>query len=72
MAWVRLAPGAAATADELAAYCRAGLAGFKVPRYWKFVDAFPLTVTGKVQKHKMREAAVAELGLAAAAGVETA
>ena len=46
------------------------IAGFKVPRYWKFVDAFPLTVTGKVQKFRMRELAVDELGLAAA--VETA
>ncbi|MEO2090395.1 MAG: AMP-binding protein, partial [Gemmataceae bacterium] len=60
------------SADELAAFCRAALAGFKVPRHWKFVDAFPLTVTGKVQKHKLREAAVAEMGLAAAAAVETA
>jgi fatty-acyl-CoA synthase len=72
MAWVRLRPGAAATADELAAHCRTGLAGFKVPRYWKFVDAFPLTATGKVQEHKMRDTAVAELGLDAAAEVETA
>ncbi len=72
MAWVRLKAGATATADELTAYCSAGLAKFKVPRYWKFVDAFPLTVTGKVQKHKMREVAVSDLGLAAAAGVETA
>ena len=72
MAWVRLKAGASATADELAAFCRAALAGFKVPRHWKFTDAFPLTVTGKVQKHKLREAAVAELGLAAAAAVETA
>jgi fatty-acyl-CoA synthase len=72
MAWVRLKAGGAATAEELTAHCRRGLAGFKVPRHWKFVDAFPLTVTGKVQKHLMREAAVAELGLASAAGVETA
>lgn len=72
MAWVRLKPAATATADELTAFCRAGLATFKVPRYWKFVDGFPLTVTGKVRKHEMREAAVAELGLASAAGVETA
>jgi len=59
MAWVRLAPGAAATAAELEAHCRAGLAGFKVPRHWEFVTAFPLTATGKVQKHKLREAAAA-------------
>jgi fatty-acyl-CoA synthase len=72
MAWVRLKPGAAATAEELTAYCTGRIATFKIPRYWKFVDAFPMTVTGKVQKHKMREAAVAELGLVAAAAVETA
>ena len=45
---------------------------FKVPKFWKFVDNFPLTVTGKVQKNLMREASVAELNLSAAAGVETA
>lgn len=72
MAWVRLKVGASATADELAAHCRQGLATFKVPKFWKFVDGFPLTVTGKVQKNLMREAAVAELGLTAAAAVETA
>ncbi len=59
MAWVRLKPGGAATAAELEAHCRAGLAGFKVPRHWEFVDSFPLTATGKVQKHKLREAAAA-------------
>lgn len=59
MAWVRLEPGAAATAAELEAHCRAGPAGFEVPRHWAFVAAFPLTATGKVQKHKLREAAVA-------------
>lgn len=70
MAWVRVKPGGCATAEELTAYCDGRIAGFKVPRYWKFVDAFPLTVTGKVQKFRMRELAVDELGLAAA--VETA
>ena len=47
MAWIRLIAGASATADELSAYCRQGLAYFKVPRHWKFVEAFPLTVTLK-------------------------
>jgi fatty-acyl-CoA synthase len=72
MAWVKLRPGAAATGDELAAFCAGRIATFKVPRYWKFVDAFPMTVTGKVQKFRMRELAVAELGLGSAAAVETA
>jgi fatty-acyl-CoA synthase len=72
MAWVRLRPGAALTGDELAAFCRGRIAPFKVPRYWKFVDAFPMTVTGKVQKFRMRELAVRELGLERDAGVRTA
>jgi len=72
MAWVRLREGATATGDELEAYCRGRIATFKIPRYWKFVDAFPITVTGKVQKFRMREMAVAELGLREAVGIRTA
>jgi fatty-acyl-CoA synthase len=63
MAWVRLREGATMTADDLDAACRGRIAGFKIPRYWKIVDAFPLTVSGKVQKFRMREIAIAELGL---------
>ncbi len=48
------------------------IATYKIPRYWKFVDGFPMTVTGKVQKYKMREMAIAELGLEAASRVKTA
>src|SRR6266571_1932546 len=72
MAWVKLREGAAATGDELAAWCKGKIASYKIPRHWKFADAFPMTVTGKVQKFKMREAAVEELGLEKAAGVRTA
>jgi fatty-acyl-CoA synthase len=72
MAWVRLREGATATGDELDAYCRGRIATFKIPRHWKFVDAFPITVTGKVQKFRMREMAVEELGLGEAAGIRTA
>jgi len=72
MAWVKLREGAAASADELAAWCKGKIATYKIPRHWKFVDAFPMTVTGKVQKFKMREVAVEELGLQKAAGVKTA
>ena len=61
MAWVRLRPGATATGDELRAACQGRIATFKIPRYWKIVDAFPMTVTGKVQKYRMREIATAEL-----------
>jgi fatty-acyl-CoA synthase len=72
MAWIRLREGAAATGDDLDAYCRGRIATYKIPRYWKFVDGFPMTVTGKVQKFRMREVAVEELGLQRAAGVHTA
>ena len=60
------------TADELRAFCRGTIAHYKVPRYVKFVDEFPMTVTGKVRKFEMRELSVAELGLAIAADTETA
>src|SRR5207302_6028722 len=62
MAWVKLRPGAAAAVEELVEFCRGRIATYKVPRYWRFVDEFPTTVTGKVQKYRMREAAIAELG----------
>jgi fatty-acyl-CoA synthase len=72
MAWVKLREGAKTTGDELTAYCKGKIATFKIPRYWKFVDAYPMTVTGKVMKFRMREMAVEELGLQKAAAMETA
>ena len=72
MAWVMLRPDANATTDEIRDYCRGRIAHYKVPRYVKIADEFPMTVTGKIQKFRMRELAVEELGLQAAAGVETA
>jgi fatty-acyl-CoA synthase len=72
MAWVKPRPGATLSAEELTAYCKARIAGFKVPRYWKLVDGFPMTVTGKIQKFKMREESIAELGLQTAAAIKTA
>ena len=63
MAWVKLRDGASASEDELRDYCRGKIAHFKIPRYVKLVDEFPMTVTGKVQKFLMRDAAKAELGL---------
>jgi fatty-acyl-CoA synthase len=72
MAWVRLRDGSRLSRDDLTAYCRGRIATFKIPRYWKFVHGFPMTVTGKVQKFRMREVAVEELGLEQAAGVQTA
>ena len=62
-AWIKLHEGETASEDEIRDFCRGQIAHFKIPRYLKFVDDFPLTVTGKVQKFKMREIAAAELGL---------
>ena len=72
MAWIRPRAGATLTEDALVAFCRGKIATFKIPRYWKLVDEFPMTVTGKVQKFRMREIAVQELGLQLAAGSRTA
>jgi fatty-acyl-CoA synthase len=72
MAWVKPAPGANPTAEQLDQACRGRIATYKIPRYWKFVDQFPMTVTGKIQKYRMREAAIAELGLEAEAAIRTA
>jgi fatty-acyl-CoA synthase len=72
MAWVKPREGATLTGEELAHWCKGKIATYKIPRHWKFVDSFPMTVTGKIQKFKMREVAVEELGLEKAAGVRTA
>jgi fatty-acyl-CoA synthase len=72
MAWVKRRPAASVTGEDLAAFCRGKIATFKIPAYWKFVDEFPTTVTGKVQKFRMREVAVEELGLERAAQQRTA
>ena len=72
MAWVKVREGATLTEDALKEFCKGKIAHYKVPRYVKFTDEFPMTVTGKIQKFKMREQAVEELGLQAAAGTQTA
>ena len=72
MAWVRVRDGATVTDSELDGFCRGKIATYKIPRYWKVVSEFPRTVTGKVQKFRMRELAVAELGLTDAAAAKTA
>ena len=71
-AWVQLRDGQAATAEELRDFCRNQIAVYKIPRYLRFVTAFPTTVTGKVQKFRMREISIEELGLARAGTVKTA
>jgi fatty-acyl-CoA synthase len=72
MAWVRLRQGATLSVEELREYCAGRIAHFKVPRYVRVVDEFPMTVTGKIQKYKLREQAIADLGLDAAARTPTA
>ncbi len=67
MAWVQVRPGATLTQADVAAFCEGRIARFKVPRYVRLVDEFPMTVTGKVQKYLMREQSITELGLAPAA-----
>jgi fatty-acyl-CoA synthase len=71
-AWIRLHEGHHATADELRDFCRGQIAGYKIPRYIRFTTEFPTTVTGKIQKFKMREISIEELGLTRANAVQTA
>ena len=64
IAWVKLAPDAdPVTGDELREFCKGKIAHFKIPGNYKFVDEFPMTVTGKIQKFKMREISIEEMGL---------
>ena len=64
-AWVKLREGESATEEEIKAFCKGQIAHFKIPRYIRFVESFPMTVTGKVQKFVMREQTMEELGLVA-------
>jgi fatty-acyl-CoA synthase len=71
-AWVILREGSDATEDEIREFCRGKIAHYKVPRYVKFTTELPMTVTGKIQKFKMREISTAELNLEGAAKIVTA
>jgi len=71
-AWVKLRPGAELTLEQLREFCTGKIAHFKIPRYLRITGEFPMTVTGKIQKFKMREASVTELGLDDAARTRTA
>jgi fatty-acyl-CoA synthase len=71
-AWVKLRPGSGLAEEDVRAFCVGKIAHYKVPRYVRFTQEFPMTVTGKVQKFKMRETSVAELGLEAASQARTA
>jgi fatty-acyl-CoA synthase len=72
MAWVIPREGMTVIEDELRDYCRGKIAHYKIPRYIATCNEFPMTVTGKIQKFKLRELAIEQLGLAATAGIETA
>jgi fatty-acyl-CoA synthase len=72
MAWVILREGATLSSQELRDFCRDQIAHFKVPRYVSACTEFPMTVTGKIQKYKLRELAIEQLGLHDAAAVQTA
>lgn len=75
MAWILLKDNEKSDEADMREFCKGKIAHFKVPKYWKFVtsrDEFPMTVTGKIQKFKMREVAIKELGLEAAANIVTA
>ena len=69
-AWIRLKEPA--TEEEIVGFCRGKIAHFKIPQYIRFVESFPMTVTGKIQKFKMREIEIEERGLQAAAEIQTA
>ena len=72
LAAVKLQEGANLDEEEIKAFCRGKIAHYKVPRYVSFVEDYPMTVTGKIQKFKLREMAIEELGLAGAAAIKMA
>jgi fatty-acyl-CoA synthase len=72
MAWVQLKAGEQITTEEIRAFCQGQIAHYKIPRYIKFVEGFPMTITGKIQKFLMRQQSIKELGLESAASMETA
>jgi fatty-acyl-CoA synthase len=72
VAWVRLDPNARLSPEDIRKFCEGKIAAYKIPKCVKIVDSFPMTITGKIQKFKMREVSTKELGLEAAASIETA
>lgn len=72
MAWVKLRDGFEVSPEELREYCKGQISTFKIPKYWKFTDEFPMTVSGKIRKIEMREVSITELGLEEAAKILTA
>jgi fatty-acyl-CoA synthase len=72
MAWIKIRDGHELTDEQIDRFCRGQIATYKIPRYWKFVDDFPMTVSGKIRKVEMREISTKELGLEGVAKTETA
>ncbi len=71
MAWVKIKSGHGLSENDLVDFCSKQIARYKVPKYWKFVDGFPMTVTGKIRKVEMREISIEELGLQEVAKIQT-
>jgi fatty-acyl-CoA synthase len=71
-AWIRLKPGEKATEDDVRKFCEGKIAYFKIPQFVRFVDQFPMTVTGKIQKYRMREFEIKARGLERVASRQTA
>lgn len=72
MIWIKRKPGSKSTEEDFRNFCKGKIAHYKIPRYVKFVDDFPMTVSGKVQKYLMREESIKELKLETAANTKTA
>jgi fatty-acyl-CoA synthase len=71
-AWVKVEEGSTLTEEEIRSFCDGKIARMKIPRYYRFCDTFPMTVTGKIQKGEMQKVSIAELGLEKAAEIKTA
>ncbi|WP_434981091.1 AMP-binding protein [Daejeonia sp. YH14] len=63
MAWIKVRQGKTISEEQLTSFCREKIAHYKVPKYWKFVDEFPMTISGKIRKVEMREISMKELGI---------
>jgi len=72
VAWVRLRPGEEATEEEIRSWCQGQIAYYKVPEHVRFVDDFPATLSGKIQKYKIREFEIEARGLQTVAQTATA
>ena len=72
MAWIILNNGETMTEEDVRQYCDGKIARYKIPRYYTFVDSVPVTVSGKIQKFKMRDMAIEMLGLQSVAEIKTA